>query len=200
MAVDLHAGDSLVFDPHNTHKLGAGDTQLVRVTAGGAIAFFTDTATLKTQFTLGNFTGLAVTDGFKGVLGANVFGPVGVMATISGNVISFSGAAPGSIAGLKMTGHIHGDLFAEGNISNVTIINPPASNSGLASVTGMIATGSAKPTAESFDAGFNSIAIAVGFDGGNISNVKLANGAGKIVAGAGANGTTGGAGGIYRTW
>jgi hypothetical protein len=199
LAVDLHAGDTLIFSPTSSFTKPAGDKVLMKVTAGGAIAFFTDPSlTNGNKLEVQDFSGLAVTDGFDGSILSDVYGPIGTTATLSGSNLSFNFFSTGSIAGLTMVGHIHGDLYATGSISNVTILNPPGSNPADLSVNGSIEASPASVT-ESYDSGFSTTeiiyAVTPGANGGNITNVKLANGATAIDAGDGNPGTTGGNGG-----
>jgi len=188
LAVDLHSGDSLVFSPHNTHKAGPGQTQLMKVTSGDVIAFFTD-PTSTAGLNLQDFTGIAVSDGFTGTVTANVFGPIGTGVTASGGTLTFAPSATGSIAGLKMTGHIFGNLYAEGSINDVKIMNPAGSPPAQLSVGGDITTGNENSASESFDGGLNYVPIsytfAPGSNGGNISNVVLANGTSYVESGQG---------------
>src|SRR5262249_39494463 len=44
-SVLLHAGDSLIADTNGNHKADKGEATLIKVTAGSAIAFFTDANT-----------------------------------------------------------------------------------------------------------------------------------------------------------
>jgi hypothetical protein len=200
LAVDLNIGDTLYFAPNSGHTVVHGDTKLMTVKAGGAIAFFTDPSlTNSNALQIQDFSGIAVSDGFNGKVFTDVYGPIGTDAVLSGTTLTFSSLANGSIAGLTMVGHIHGDLFAEGSISGVTITNSPNSTPSELSVFGKVISVTNATITESFDAGFSSTttsyAAPAGTDGGSITNVHLANGATAIDAGSGSGGATTGSGG-----
>ena len=210
-ALLLHKGDTLVFDLNNDGKFDSGDTLLLKVSAGQAMAFLTDTGdgaggASDAKFEANELTGLAVSDGFTG-LGSDVHGTVATALKADG---TFSADNIGitlqhaSIKGLTLTGGvIGGALLAGGSISNVTTTALPHTVPAGVSVTGMVATGDLAGSQQvSFNGGGKTgftfaAGISRGEAGGDITNVRVASAAG-IATGDGADGTgyrAGGSGG-----
>ena len=193
-ALLLNPGDKVFYDLNGDHMVGAGDVKWMVVTAGQAMPFFND-VNASGQFDLSELTGIAVGDGVRATITGEVNGSIATGLNAMGHFDVFNGAlnldALSSIAGLTITGHVHGDIVAGNAIKNVTVNDPPFAHASDASVSGKIATGTAaRGLSESFD-GTGVTPLTLFYvqrllpDGGKIKNVTLANGASAILTGNG---------------
>ncbi len=206
VAVSLAKGDKLVFDTNHNLKSDKGDLTLLTVSKGSAIAFLTDLDG-DGRFDPNEITGLAVSDGFGAKIGTDISGSIVTALKADGslNVLHTDLlVTPGSIDWLTVQGAISGRLLAEGSISNVKIGSSLYGAQFLPSVEA-IQTGSAAATGSISFSGplksldLNRTGVMPGMDGGDITNISLANGAIQIRAGDGESGAPmlpdGGAGG-----
>src|SRR4051812_22929003 len=86
VAVDLFAGDKLIYDFNNNHAIDAGEIPLFSITQGSAIAFFTD-LNGSAKFDLTKFTGLALPPGAKPSVTADG-GTIGTAVTKTADVLT----------------------------------------------------------------------------------------------------------------
>ena len=193
-ALLLNPGDKVFYDLNGDHMVGAGDVKWMVVTAGLAMTFFND-VNASGQFDLAELTGIAVGDGVRATITGEVNGSIATGLNAMGHFDVFQGQlnldALSSIAGLTITGHVHGDIVAGNAIKNVTVNDPAFAHASDASVSGKIATGTAaRGLSESFD-GTGATPLTMFYvqriiaDGGKIKNVTLANGASAILTGNG---------------
>ena len=209
VAVLLAAGDSLVFDADNSHTFNAGDTLLMKVSAGKAMVFLTDGSFGATTgaFDPNEITGLAVSDKFNAQVLTDINGSVATALDATGAFTGSGNTLPlmhSSIAGFKSSGQIaDGGVLAGGSISNFSA-DAPIYNTGTSgiSIDGFIASGiQTIIQSASFNGGGTtftpSFQINPGEPGGSISGVTLTHGAKGILAGFGGASETGngGAGG-----
>jgi hypothetical protein len=203
-ALLLKSGDSLIMDetPTTTKAKGkngktkqiidADHVKLATVTSGSALVFFTD-LNGDSKVGKGELTGLAVTDGFKGSVGADVNGSIlSALGSAKKGKVVFQGGnlSDDSIDELKVTGRVTGHILAGGSVSNVTVGGEGAGFSAQSIATGDAAAG----ITVSFNGGgktFNTSAAAKGA-GGSIQSITLAKGTGSIQAGSGNEDATGG--------
>ncbi len=204
LAAPLLQGDSLVFDANGNHVLDAGDVTLISVSAGRALAFITDLGGTQADnlFEPNEFTGVAVSDGFAGKIGASVNGSIVTAVDGStGNLAVSNGVLtllPASIAGLNIDGQVVGNIFTGNSISNLVVTGAHPLGADIRSVTGNIATGTAisnndihlAPDPLSLNGGgmvLNKAVFTPQTDtpGGSISNVRLDHGAHNILTGNG---------------
>ena len=192
-AVLLKAGDSLVLDTDGDHVLDMGEVTYLKVTGGKAMVFATD-LNASTSFSANEITGVAVSDGFKGVIEGDVNGDIGTLLDKDGQFTKTT-LQDASIAGVTVSGRITGNLSAGKNISHV-VIGADATGTGFgvskilvgsqASEDGFNFSGEAS---ESFTPGFDF--VKAGEAGGSIGDVTVYKGAQQIFAGTGSSVTKG---------
>lgn len=125
-AVDLHGGDSLVYDPSGAHN-GNGDVPLVTVTSGAAIVFWADTNG-NGKFDLNEIVGLACSADATATISTEIHGVItaGPLSEAAGSSTG-SSSVPGVItihlpgSGLTNSGVGTPDEGAGGSISIVSL-------------------------------------------------------------------------------
>lgn len=183
---------------------GSGaDVALVRIETNGSVgATFTIP---DNRLQASDLTGLAVSDGFQGVVGTSVKGSI-VTALKNGSTLATVSATPSTlqievqqhadIAGLAVTGAVDGNVYAGGSMTNVRISGVVAGNLATGTATKYPAsTGHLVAPKVSFNGGGTQFDVAAftqsgGTSGGDISDVRLAAGAKNILAGDGGDSDT----------
>jgi hypothetical protein len=160
LAAKVKSGDVLVFDANKNHKLDLGEKTLVTVSGGRAVVLLQDAGALTPA---AEIAGIGYSDGFNATVNDTIVGDVTPLLDNDGNLTS------ASLAGLKVTGAVVGNITATKTLSNVTVTQGFDGGSGKVSVNEISATG-------------------------KISGLNLAFGAISIIAGDGTAGFTGGAG------
>ncbi len=205
-AVLLNAGDSLIYDldgdgtfePFNPlvpDDPNARDVRLVQVTGGRAIVFLRN-FNADGGYDPDEISGLALGNGFRGVVNTDVRGDIATVLNPAGTLSLVPGTATiqfASIAGLNIAGRVADDILAGNQISKVTI-GGGLYLAGPASSVGTIGTGS---ESDGITIHFGTVNFTTDFTqpaavaGGNITDVKLANGANRIAAGDGGDNAAG---------
>jgi hypothetical protein len=194
-AVFLNTNDRLIFDANFNRAFDAGDTVLAFIKAGQAMAFLEEDLN-NGAFSIDEFEGLAVSDGFKGNVRAisadivTTLKPDGTVAFASGTTLSVLDA---SILELNVVGDLD-QLGAGGSISNVKI-TPAVGSDVLASGASAILTGTAAGGKNYFGRTSAAFFPANSATGGSITNVYAARGVETMIAGNGGNGAAQQAGG-----
>lgn len=202
-AVSLVAKDTLLFDGDGLASTTSDRLTLATLNAGRATIFLTDElGPDDLQFDPGEISGIAMGNGAKLSVQTDVNGTIATVLTAAGNFTPNT-LQDASIAGLTVAGRVLGDILAGGSISNVTIgsgLYVALDDSVRSLRTGTATQPAADPAAfdpEPADYGARGDMISsqpsfeFNFDdgvtkaGGNISNVKLATGAGAVIAGVG---------------
>ncbi len=202
-AILLNAGDAMIFDTNDNHVRDPQERVLVSVTAGRAMVFLSDGfGPTAGSFDENDVSGLAVSNGFIGTVNTDINGPITTTLNAAGQFTQ-TALQNASIAGLNIAGRVFGDIVAGKNISNVRIgsglftLTPEQSVARiLVGTSGNLDVVRYAPVGNPFTLSFTQPA---GANGGNITNVRLENGAADVEAGDGgaiASGTgNGGAGG-----
>jgi hypothetical protein len=211
VALLMKAGDSLFYDFNGDNAADdPGDILLANISGGRAMLFFTDRAAGPAvgSFQPVELTGAAVSDGFNGNFEVEINGPV-VTALSTSDDFTFVNldADPqmeqfivqkASINGLRVNGVVNGAILAGGSMSNITVLgtNPGPFGSvnsfrtGNASILGanlILNSGAAAPV--SVGGVLAPEIIAPGANGGDITNVFLADGALILQTGDGMDGS-----------
>lgn len=194
-AVLLSAGDTLVFDSNDNRVRDAQERVLVSVTDGKTIVFLTDGFGPTTgSFDENEVSGLAVSNGFKGTVNTDVNGSITTSLNAAGQFTQTT-LQNASIAGLTIAGRVFGDLVAGKNISNVRIGSGLFTTVPEQSVGHLFTGTSGDQDSVRYASLGNPVTLSftqpAGANGGNITNVRLANSATSIEASDGGAITTG---------
>ena len=189
------ATDKIFFDSNRNGTQEATDLLLVQIDAGNAMVFLNDRDG-DGVFSPDELTGLAVSDGFKGVIKTDVAGSISTVLKPGTNEVLLTGGKftleAASIAKLDIEGVVTGTISAGNNITDVTAgkgVYAPFQNS---SVNKVLSGTAQNGNTISFGGGAFSVnTFAPLGAGGNITDITLARGANTITAGAGLDGTTG---------
>lgn len=195
-------GDKLVFDSDGDELAGKTEPVVLSVTAGAALVFFTDHD--NDDSTAFAITGVAMGDKFSGVINADVHGSLFTALGADGHLSYVAGtwnpSLPGntiidiqnaSISNVTVNGFVDGTVFVGGSISGLKITGVGAeSTESILSAQGIF-TGTAINNENS---AYNLVFGGVETNhfiydktgvGGSISNVEIAGGVKKILAGEG---------------
>ncbi len=124
-AVLLSAGDALLYDANANQVIDGGDPLLFSVTSGKAMVFMTD-LNHNGRFEAAEISGLAVSDGFAGLLKTDVQGPIATALTTSGafTVDTQTGKLSlqdATIQGLSSVGAVQGYVVSGGEMENIAL-------------------------------------------------------------------------------
>ncbi len=196
LAVLVKAGDTLILDTNGNHVLDTGEVVFAKVTGGKALVFAKN-MDMDTTVDPDEITSLAVSDGFKGAITGDLRGSV-VTSLPTNGAFDPTKLLDASIAGLSVTGLMHGQILAGKNISNVQVETDFHAFAGM-SVEGLRCGTAANGQTVSYDAGATTKTLVFTFSkegeaGGSITNVTLGHGGTAILAGAGNDSKIGNAG------
>ena len=117
------ATDKIFFDSNRNGTQDATDLLLVQIDAGNAMVFLNDRDG-DGVFSPDELTGLAVSDGFKGVIKTDVAGSISTVLKPGTNEVLLTGGKftleAASIAKLDLAGVVTGTISAGNNITDVT--------------------------------------------------------------------------------
>jgi hypothetical protein len=194
-AVLLSSGDKLFFDSNGNGKADASDALMASITEGQAMVFFSD-ETSNLAFNLSEITGLAISDGFSGIIKTDVYGSIVTALDATGAFTATGGnltVLQSSIAKLEISGAVYGSIIAGGDIENLKVGKAIFESFLTPSVEQLLTSDAANGV--NIDVGNANFLMAYKgsvANAGNLENVTLDRGATEIQTGNGAADGTGG--------